>query len=355
MGGWTLSKIAPNLTNILRKLFETRMVKTPRSVFYKGTPINKWPKDGPSIVPQKIPVRFSKQGKPFEQTYRWDRPLGQIEYKAATLKRGAAKFLPSQAKVGPSIALEKVKGAGKLGIVGVTGTALGYASTQRKSPKAGISTPRVQKKDIWRGPPSGKFGKAEKRVSVPVSSGKFGSGKGLRMQTKPTKVSSKVITRPSIDSYKAVPKTKVPVAKVAKTPKVSTPVRKMASTSRSMDGPKKVSSTVETTAASRKAAAAGILTAKIIRKFGITPEQVRASDVSQKKRLLAYRGGTIAGPKKTTEFKSPFAGDIKRKQASGYHIFKKDSAGAVDFRRAHKAAKGKKFKWKGTGKWYSGA
>ena len=137
--------------------------------------------------------------------------------------------------------------------------------------------------------------------------------------------------------------------------KVSTPVRKMASTSRSMDGPKKVSSTVETTAASRKAAAAGILTAKIIRKFGITPEQVRASDVSQKKRLLAYRGGTIAGPKKTTEFKSPFAGDIKRKQASGYHIFKKDSAGAVDFRRAHKAAKGKKFKWKGTGKWYSGA
>ena len=45
MVGWTLSKIAPNLTNILRKLFETRMVKTPRSVFYKGTPINKWPKD----------------------------------------------------------------------------------------------------------------------------------------------------------------------------------------------------------------------------------------------------------------------------------------------------------------------
>ena len=351
---WTLGKFAPNLANLVRKLWSTRMVTVPKSYAYRNVPINKWPKDI-SKVKMNIPVGFTTKKVPFEQGYAWNRPMGGIAYEAPTLKKTGATFLPKGTNIGGRVVVAKAKEPAKIGIVGVTGLATGYASSQRKSPKAGISTPRVQKKDIWRGPPSGKFGKAEKRVSVPVSSGKFGSGKGLRMQTKPTKVSSKVITRPSIDSYKAVPKTKVPVAKVAKTPKVSTPVRKMASTSRSMDGPKKVSSTVETTAASRKAAAAGILTAKIIRKFGITPEQVRASDVSQKKRLLAYRGGTIAGPKKTTEFKSPFAGDIKRKQASGYHIFKKDSAGAISFRKAHAAAKGKRFKWKGTGKWYSGA
>ena len=51
----------------------------------------------------------------------------------------------------------------------------------------------------------------------------------------------------------------------------------------------------------------------------------------------------------------PYSKDIAKVSKSGYHIFKKGSAGAKSFQAAHKAAKGKKFKWKGTGKWYSGA
>ena len=368
MIGWALGKFAPNLANLVRKLWSTRMVTVPKSYAYRNVPINKWPKDI-SKVKMNIPVGFTTKKVPFEQGYAWNRPMGGIAYQAPTLKKTGATFLPKGTNIGGRVVVAKAKEPAKIGFVGATGTALGYASTQKKS-TAGISTPRVQRKDVF---PAGKFGKAEKRlVTTPVKktrdrffSGSYGAsskpGLQTKVMTRPNitqsvkKLATTVKTRPSIASYQTAPKAKVPVAKAAKTTKVTTPVRKMESTSRSKDGPKKVSRTIPiaTTAASKSATAAGILTAKIIRKFGITQEQVRASDISQKKRLLG--SGTIKGPKKTTSIKSPFAGDIVKQQASGYHIFRKGSKGALSFRAAHKAAKGKKFKWIGTGKWYSGA
>ena len=71
------------------------------------------------------------------------------------------------------------------------------------------------------------------------------------------------------------------------------------------------------------------------------------------------QGGKVisAKPYKSTSGSSlgPYAKDIYKMSKSGYHKFKAGSAGAKSFQAAHKAAKGKKFKWKGTGKWYSGA
>ena len=348
---WTLGKFAPNLANIVRKLFQTRRITIPK---YKGI----------SNVKTTTQVGFTKKGVPFKQSYDWTRKMGGVKYEAPKLTRGPAKFLPKGTEVGPSIFGQKIKEVGKLGIVGTTGTALGFAAKQRKDSTGPASVKTRQ------------FAAVRPKTVAPMKVNTGGVSTSKRPQTKApatvtTKTSdrfnsglykvpslqTKVMTRPSIASYKAVPKAKVPVVKVAKTTKVSTPVRKKASTSRVKDVSKKVSKTIPiaTTAASKRATVMGKAAATAIRKFGITSAQIKASDIAEKKRLLAYRGGKIAGPKKTTEFKSPFAGDIHRKQASGYHIFKKDSAGAKSFRAAHKAAKGKKFKWKGTGKWYSGA
>jgi hypothetical protein len=132
------------------------------------------------------------------------------------------------------------------------------------------------------------------------------------------------------------------VPKKAGTSVVTTPTK-------AVSGPKRA-----LTASEIRGQSMGKAAAAAIRKFGITPKQVQASDVAERKRLLAYRGGTIKGPKPSKEFKSPFAGDIARKQSSGYHIFKQGSKGALSFREAYrKAKKGSKFRWKGTGKLYA--
>ena len=375
MIGWALGKFAPNLANLVRKLWSTRMVTVPKSYAYRNVPINKWPKDI-SKVKMNIPVGFTTKKVPFEQGYAWNRPMGGIAYEAPTLKKTGATFLPKGTNVGGRVVVAKAKEPAKIGFAGVTGTALGYASTQKRS-TAGISTPRVQRKDVF---PVGKFGKTEKRVSVstgPATSGFRQTAAVPKMSSVKTNFGKTVAPR-SVNV--TVPKAKVPVAKVAKTPKVSrtTTAKPGGAKWTSPSGKKfnysdqlklrgmgiahsqgkiggkttKTVSAPKTTAASRKATAAGILTAKIIRKFGIKPEQVRASDISERKRLEKERGGSIAGPKKATGFKSPFEGDIVKRAASGYHIFKKGSKGALSFQAAYKAAKGKKFKWKGTGKWY---
>ena len=79
-----------------------------------------------------------------------------------------------------------------------------------------------------------------------------------------------------------------------------------------------------------------------------------------RKRSLGYntrtkmRGGTVISAEKYKAL--PFAKDIVKMAKSGYHIYRKGSAGAKSFQAAHKAAKGKQFRWKeGTGKLYSGA
>jgi len=81
-----------------------------------------------------------------------------------------------------------------------------------------------------------------------------------------------------------------------------------------------------------------------------------------KKRSKKYMTRQFTDPKHNKPYKlisgaslGPYSKDIFKMAKSGYHTFKAGSSGAVDFRRAHKAAGGKKFKWKGTGKWYSGA
>jgi len=345
---WTLGKFAPNLANMVRKLFQTRIVKTPRSAFYKNTPINKWPKDGPAIVTQKIPVSFTKQGRPFEQTYTWSRKLGEIQYKPAALKKGSAKFLPKEAKVGPSIAGERLKEAGKLSIVGTTGTALALTPRPSKDSTGPASVRTRQFKPV-----------APRKVSVATTAS---SGKGGRMQTAPTKVTpvAKAVkttakpggakwTSPSGKQYDESGQRKLRGMGVAHSQgKLAKAVTKSATKTTKV----KKSVPVPTTEKARKATEAGLLTASIIRKFGITSEQIKASDISQRKRLEKERGGSIAGPKKATGFKSPFEGDIAKRAASGYHIFKQGSKGALSFQAAYKAAKGKKFKWKGTGKWY---
>ena len=78
-----------------------------------------------------------------------------------------------------------------------------------------------------------------------------------------------------------------------------------------------------------------------------------------RKRSKAYmtrtkmRGGTVVSAKPYKALK--FAKDITKMSKSGYHKYRPGSAGAKSFQAAHKAAGGKKFKWEGTGKWYSGA
>ena len=53
-------------------------------------------------------------------------------------------------------------------------------------------------------------------------------------------------------------------------------------------------------------------------------------------------------------FVSPFEGDIAKRSASGYHTFKKGSAGAKSFKIEYgRAKKGSKFYWPGTGKYYN--
>ena len=78
-----------------------------------------------------------------------------------------------------------------------------------------------------------------------------------------------------------------------------------------------------------------------------------------RKRSKAYmartkmRGGTVVS---TEKYKAlPFAADIVKMSKSGYHKYRPGSAGAKSFQAAHKAAGGKQFRWKGTGKLYSGA
>ena len=78
-----------------------------------------------------------------------------------------------------------------------------------------------------------------------------------------------------------------------------------------------------------------------------------------RKRSIGYntrtkmRGGTVISAEKYKAL--PFAKDIVKMSKSGYHKYRPGSEGAKSFQAAHKAAGGKKFKWKGTGKWYSGA
>ena len=143
-----------------------------------------------------------------------------------------------------------------------------------------------------------------------------------------------------------IPKVKLPVSTTTKTNYNVVPKRTV------KKSPNKVASRpVNVTpkmAAGRKA---GKLEAAVIRKFGVTSAQIRQRDIKQKQRLMAERGGKIPGPKLTTaKFISPFAGDIAKVSKSGYHIFR--GKGAADFRKEYAAAKGKKFKWRGTGKWY---
>jgi len=65
------------------------------------------------------------------------------------------------------------------------------------------------------------------------------------------------------------------------------------------------------------------------------------------------RGGTVISAKPYRALK--FAKDITKMAKSGYHKYRPGSEGAKSFQAAHKAAKGKQFRWEGTGKLYSGA
>ena len=332
---WTLGKFAPNLANMVRKLFQTRMVTIPK---YKGI----------SNVKVKIPVGFTQKGVPFKQGYTWQSQFGGIKYKPPVLKKQGATFLPAGSKVGPSIAGKNLKEAGKFTIAGTAGTVLALTPRPSKDSTGPASVRTRQFKPV-----------APRKVSVATTAS---SGKGGRMQTAPTKVApvAKAVkttakpvgakwTSPSGKQYDESGQRKLRGMGVAHSQgKLAKAVTKSATKTTKV----KKSVPVPTTEKARKATEAGLLTASIIRKFGITPAQIKASDISQRKRLEKERGGSIAGPKKATGFKSPFEGDIAKRAASGYHIFKKGSKGALSFQAAYKAAKGKKFKWKGTGKWY---
>jgi hypothetical protein len=335
---WAVARFAPNLANLVRKLWQTRKIKMPS---YKGL----------SNVKATTQVGFTKKGVPYQQSYNWTSQVGGLKYQAPLLKRGPAKFLPKGTEVSSSIVGKKLKAAGKLSIVGATGTALGFAAKERRDSTGPASVRTRQFKAVIPKSVAPMKVNTGETTTVKKTKGPDRFSSGSYQAPSKQGLKTRVMTRPSIASYKAAPKAKVPVVKVAKTTKVITTKTKTKA------APKKVSKTIPiaTTAASRKATAMGKAAATAIRRFGVTPAQITAADISEKKRLLAYRGGKIAGPKKITGFKSPFAGDIARKQASGYHIFKGGSKGALSFRKAHAAAKGKKFKWIGTGKWYSGA
>ena len=263
---WTLAKFAPNLKNIVQRLWSTRGVKVPRSFAYKDTPINKWPRGGPAEVKMELPIGFSKKGVPFEQKYGWTKPDSSgINFQPTKLVKGGAQFLPKGSKVGQRVVTRKAKEAGKPVAAVAAGGAIALGQTkvsEKKTRGPRMTNPAARALTDWGRPGVN----VSQKVTVNV-----GGPQGLRSPFNYRGDSG-------IEKYRDVP-----------------------------TGPK------------------------------------GGNKITMEK--LAKSGGV----------KSPYASDIAKKAASGYHIFKKGSKGALSFRAAHKAAKGKTFKWEGTGKWYSGA
>ena len=91
---------------------------------------------------------------------------------------------------------------------------------------------------------------------------------------------------------------------------------------------------------------------------GPVVKQLRKTSKEFMTRSITQGGKVIsAKPYKSISGSSlgPYSKDIAKIYKSGYHKFKAGSAGAKSFQAAHKAAGGKQFRWKGTGKLYSGA
>ena len=259
---WSLGKFAPNLKTLVQKMWSTRGVKVPRSYAYKSTPINKWPRGGPSEVKMELPIGFSKKGTPFEQKYGWTKPDSSgINFQPTRLVKGGAQFLPKGSKVGPRVVVTKAKAAGKPIGAMAAGGVIGYGQTKVSEKKT-------------RGP----------KMTNPSARALSDWGK-----------------RPGIN-----------------------------------------------------------ISQKVTVNVGPGPRRNNTSPFSwenYRDQSTGPKGGnkiTMQKLNKKAGFKSPYASDIARKAASGYHVFKKGSKGAKSFRKEYERAKaGTKFYWPGTGKWYA--